>query len=75
MDFDNTAEETEIYNQLLERPGEVYIHPTGYAVYILVAEAEGLMKISSTANLKDMTELELNKFIVEVITNLMSEEE
>lgn len=73
MDFDNTAEETEIFNMLVQRPGEVFIHPTGYAVYVLVAEEGGMIKISSTANLFDMTELELNKFIVEVITTLMEE--
>lgn len=69
-----TDEEYAIYLQLLQRPDEAYIIPNGYAMYLLSPDKSGVMKISTTSNLHEMTDEELNALLVDILTQIIEQE-
>lgn len=56
-----------IYQQLLKRPGEVYVSPDENRIY--AALDGGLLIIDSIKSLKSMTDAEINELICASLSN------
>jgi hypothetical protein len=62
-----------IIEMLKERPGHVYIVPTGDRLYALTKDAEGrdkLLVLTSDKDLTKMTEEEVSTFIIQTLKSM-----